>query len=91
MKLESSGSCQRAAIILESMAGEKWDGIRLQCVATSLAESRTLEYMDVPHSLFKCNFSAGTMRVNVKYSPCPWSLAKIFGYSVIGPQYTLAR
>ncbi len=28
---------------------------------------RTLEYMDVPHSLFKCNFSAGTMSVNVKY------------------------
>jgi len=47
--------------------------------------------MDVPHSLFKCNFSAGTMSVNVKYSPCPWSLAKIFGYSVIVPQYTLAR
>jgi hypothetical protein len=27
--------------------------------------------MDVPHSLFKCNFSAGTMSVNVKYSPVP--------------------
>ncbi len=32
---------------------------------------RTLEYMDVPHSLFKCNFSAGTVSVNVKYSPIP--------------------
>ncbi len=26
---------------------------------------RTLEYMDVPHSLNKCNFSAGTIMVNV--------------------------
>ncbi len=32
---------------------------------------RTLEYMDVPHKLFKCNFSAGTISVNVKYSPVP--------------------
>ncbi len=37
----------------------------------TLAGARTLEYMDVPHSLFKCNFSAGTMSVNVKYSPVP--------------------
>ncbi len=29
--------------------------------------SRTLEYIDVPHSRQKCNFSAGTIMVN--YSP----------------------
>jgi hypothetical protein len=27
--------------------------------------------MDVAYSLFKCNFSAGTISVNVKYSPVP--------------------
>jgi hypothetical protein len=31
----------------------------------SKLRSRTLEYMDVPHSLQKCNFSAGTIMVNV--------------------------
>ncbi len=40
--------------------------------------------MDVPHSLLKCNFSAGTILVNVYVQPCPWSLTKIFGYSVVG-------
>ncbi len=35
---------------------------------TGLSHPRTLEYMDVPHSLFKCNFSAGTIIVYVKYS-----------------------
>jgi hypothetical protein len=28
-------------------------------------KARTLEYMDVPQSLQKCNFSAGTISVNV--------------------------
>jgi hypothetical protein len=28
-------------------------------------QPRTLEYMDVPHSLYKCNFSAGTIILNV--------------------------
>ncbi len=30
-----------------------------------MAVPRTLEYIDVPHSLLKCNFSAGTFMVNV--------------------------
>jgi hypothetical protein len=49
------------------------------------APPRTLSYMDVPHSLYNCNFSAETIIVNVLVQPYPRSLAKIFGYSAISP------
>jgi hypothetical protein len=63
--------------MLSSNVGERVSWSCLQTIKLGpnswgwVSGPRTLEYMDVPHSLFKCNFSAGTMSVNVKYSPVP--------------------